>query len=38
MGEMPANFGKERLQSVASLGNFNWKTLCRGLAQLPIPA
>lgn len=38
MGEVPVNFGKERLQTVARLGKFNWKTLCRGLAQLPIPA
>ena len=37
-GEVPANFGKERLQSVASLGKFEWKMLCRGLVQLPIPA
>ena len=37
-GEVPANFGEERLQSVANLGKFNWKTLCRGLVQLPIPA
>ncbi|MDW3095039.1 MAG: integrase core domain-containing protein [Gammaproteobacteria bacterium] len=37
-GEIPAEFGEERLQSVAGLGKFNWKTLCRGLVQLPIPA
>jgi len=37
-GEITTNFGEERLQSVASLGKFNWKRLCRGLMQLPIPA
>tara|TARA_R110002049_G_scaffold191507_1_gene360473 strand:+ start:42749 stop:42988 length:240 start_codon:yes stop_codon:yes gene_type:complete len=37
-GEVPADFGKERLQPVANLEKFNWKTLCRGLFQLPIPA
>ena len=37
-GEAPANYSEKRLQPVASLGNFNWKTLCRGLVQLPIPA
>ncbi len=37
-GEVPANFGEKRLQSVANLEKFNWKTLCRGLVQLPIPA
>ncbi|MDW3095017.1 MAG: integrase core domain-containing protein [Gammaproteobacteria bacterium] len=37
-GNVPANFGEERLQSVANLKKFNWKTLCRGLVQLPIPA
>ena len=37
-GEVPANFGEERLQSVANIEKFNWKTLCRGLVQLPIPA
>ena len=37
-GEVPANFGEKRLQSVANLEKVNWKTLCRGLVQLPIPA
>jgi hypothetical protein len=27
--EIPANFGQEKLHSVASLNKFNWKTLCR---------
>ncbi len=38
MGEIPANFCEERLQSVANIEKFNWKTLCRGLVQLPISA
>jgi hypothetical protein len=37
-GEVPAMFGEERQQSVASLEKFNWKTFCRGLIQLPILA
>ncbi len=37
-GEVPANFGEERPQLVAILEKFNWKTLCRELVQLPIPA
>lgn len=37
-GEVPTMFGEERLQSVANLANFNWKSFCRGHVQLPIPA
>ena len=37
-GEVPANFGEERLQSVANIEKFNWETLCCGLVQLPISA
>jgi hypothetical protein len=37
-GDVPAKFSEERLQSAANLEKFNWKTFCRGLIQLPIPA
>jgi transposase InsO family protein len=37
-GEVPANFGEERLQSFANIEKFNRKMLCRGLVQLPITA
>ena len=36
-GEVPAKFGEKRLQSAVSLEKFNWKSLCRGLVQLPVP-
>ena len=37
-GEIPAKFGEKRMRHFTSLANFNWKTLCRGLVQLPIAA
>lgn len=37
-GAVPAKFGEERTTSFANLVNFSWRSLCRGLYQLPFPA
>jgi len=37
-GTFSAKFGKKRTLSHTNLLNFGWRSLCRGLFQLPIPA
>ena len=37
-GAVPAEFGKKRTSPHTNLLNFSWRSLCRGLFQLPIPA
>ncbi len=36
-GKVPAKFSEKRSSSLATLTNFRWQSLCRGLYQLPIP-
>jgi transposase InsO family protein len=37
-GDVPTKFGEKKISRVASLTDFRWRSLCRGLVQLPIPA
>ncbi len=37
-GDVSAKYDEKRRRSYAKLEKFNWKTLCRELVQLPIPA
>jgi len=37
-GDVPTKFGEKRTSTLATLTNYCWNSLCRGLYQLPIPA
>ncbi len=37
-GAVPEKFSQERTSSLATLVNYGWNSLCRGLYQLPTPA
>ena len=37
-GKVPGRFGKKRMRPNVNFTKFGWKTLCRGLVQLPVPA
>ncbi len=37
-GAVPTGFGEKKTSRLANLAHFEWHSLCRGLAQLPVPA
>jgi len=37
-GKVPTKFSEKRTPPLATLANYDWHSLCRGLYQLPIPA